>query len=104
MTTRKAAAVIAGLVLAIGLLLLFVPVSVAGDVDCGSAVAPDSIGAIGAEFSDALNGRSTDYQVMCDERVSTQRLIAFSIAGIGALALLFVVLTAARADPVTKPE
>lgn len=111
MSNRKALGVIAGLVVLVGLILLFVPTAVAGgDVGCGSAMSPSSADAIGAELGDALSdiyagGDGSDdggYQALCDDRIGTQRVVAWSIVGVGALVLLFLFLTAqhkTRWDP-----
>ena len=93
-----------------GALLALLPVSVADDVGCGSALSPDSseVGAaeFGASLEDAFAGGTGDvdggFQAMCDERVTTQRLVAFPLVGIGALAMVFLVLTS-QSKPVSEP-
>jgi hypothetical protein len=103
MNNRKALAVIAGIVLALGFILAVVPTHVSGgEVPCGSALAPDDSKANAAEFGDAIGdiyrgGDGSDdggYVALCEDRVSTQRMIAFPVAGVSALALLFLGLTA----------
>ncbi len=92
---------IAGVVLVLGIVLVLVPTSVSGGVGCGSALAPDTTSASAAEFGEGLEdvyagGDGSDtggYVAACEDRVSTQRFIAFPIIGIGALALLFLALS-----------
>ena len=112
MSNRKALGVIAGIILALGVILALVPTSVnSGQVDCGSALAPDTSAASAAEFGDAIadafrGGDGSDdggYVALCEDRVSTQRLFAFPIAGVGALALLFLVLTAQQQPRTPAP-
>jgi hypothetical protein len=115
MSNRKALAVLAGIILALGVILALVPTSVSsGEVSCGSALAPDSgttSDASLAEFKDAIGdayrgGDGTDnggYVALCEDRVSTQRFIAFPIAGVGALVLAFLLLTASSQVQAQEP-
>lgn len=115
MSTRGALAVIAGILLALGVVLAFVPVSIDDDVTCGSAVtgaddSPTSEAAL-ADYSSALGDayRGGSYEnkgahvAQCEDRVGTQRLIAFPLVGVGTLALIFVGLTSARSRTVDQP-
>ncbi|MGY1830157.1 hypothetical protein ACI8AA_06960 [Geodermatophilus sp. SYSU D01180] len=117
MSNRAAAAVIAGIVLVIGIILAFVPISVSsGEVGCGSALSSDTSTASAAEFGDAIadayrGGDGSDdgaYVALCDDRVFTQRLLAFPVVIVGALALLFLGLTTphyqAQASSVNEPD
>lgn len=108
MSTRGALAVIAAVVLGFGLLLALIPVS-ANDVGCGSAISPDSSAAGAAEFGEDLesayaggSGVDGGFRAACEDRVTTQRLTAFPIAGIGVLALGFLALTS-KGKPVSEP-
>jgi hypothetical protein len=96
MSTRGAAAVIVGLVLAIGLIFGLVPHSVPaefGAVSCGSAFNPDKLSVSGANIVAAMSGSATDFDQQCSDALSTPRLIALGLIGVGALTLLFVGLT-----------
>lgn len=78
----------------IGFVVLLLPTSASG-AGCGSALQPDSLGAIEADFADALQGSSAvDHQAECESRLSTQRVMGLVVGGVGGLALLFLVLTA----------
>jgi hypothetical protein len=93
MSTRGALAVIAGIVLALGVVLAFLPVSIDdGDIDCGAAL---QLSASQASAEDMVNGG--DHLARCEDRVGTQRLFAFPLVGVGALGLLFLGLTSPRA-------
>ncbi len=109
MSTRGALAVIAAVVIAVGFLLALLPVSANG-VACGSALGPDSSKASAAEFrvslEDAFAGGDGDvnggFQASCEDRVTTQRLVAYPLAGVGGLALVFLALTS-KGKPVSEP-
>jgi hypothetical protein len=110
METRKALGVMAGIVLLIGIALALWPTHIAGGrVSCGSALSPDSTDAIRAEFGDALSdiyagGKGSDdsgYTTSCQDRVGTQKTIAFSIVGLGVLAGVFLMLTS-KGHPVEE--
>ncbi len=93
MSPRKAAAVVAGIVLAVGLLLAVNPLSVGGaGVGCGSALAPSQTEALRADVNGPF-GITTLYRAACDEEVGEQRTLAFPILGVAALALVFLWLT-----------
>lgn len=103
MSTRGALAVVAAIVLAAGVLLALLPVSVADGVGCGSAISPEPNAAMAAEFGasleDAFAGGTGDadggFQALCEDRVTAQRLAAFPLVGIGVLALVFLALNVA---------
>lgn len=107
MHPRKAAAVIAAVVLALGVILAVTPLSVgagSNEVECGSAFSPSQTPAIVADAVDRpLLG---SYVAQCEDEVSGRRLIAYSLAGAAALVLLFVWLTGqheTRWDAVEAP-
>lgn len=104
MTNRKAAGILAGLVLFVGVILLFVPTSVSGGSDpvgCGNAVSGGTD--IGDEFREQLEDiysggtGNLDLDAQCGDRLMTQRLIAWPVAGLGVAVLAFLALTANRA-------
>lgn len=98
MTYRRAAAVIAGLLLVVGLVLLFTPVradDVSGPVACGSVVAPDNSGP-DADWPDAEVAIFARLHGECLSALSSRRTAALVIGGIGGLGLLFVALTSRR--------
>jgi hypothetical protein len=118
MINRKALGVIAGAVLVLGFILALVPTSVSGRdvlisggdvVGCGSALSPDPKEAYSADiadvFRDVLADRDADrdggFRALCEDRVTTQRLISFPIAGVAALAMLYLLGTRqpTRAQP-----
>lgn len=111
MSTRGALAVVAAIVIAAGFVLALLPVSAKG-VQCGTALHPDKMGAITAEFQDSVTaalrgergGGEDAYADACEDRVSSQRTAAFLLVGVGGLALLFVALTVVgRAPAVNEP-
>lgn len=113
MTNRKAVGIIAGVVLLIGLVLLFVPTSVSGGADpvgCGNALSGGTD--IGDEFREQLEDiysggtGELDLDSQCADRLMTQRLIAWPIAGVGAAVLGFLALTgsATGARPVHRQD
>jgi hypothetical protein len=103
MSTRGALAVVAAIVLAVGFLLAVLPVS-SGGVGCGNAFSPSSDEASAADFSETIRGTDTGdgstHVESCEGRVSTQRLVAFPLAGVGFLGLLFLGLIG---QPVSEP-
>lgn len=89
--------------MALGVVLALLPVSV-GDVRCGTAISGTGEGLteahfadVQADFADALGGGrgdgGTDYATRCEDRVTTQRLVAFPVAAAGIIALVFLGLT-----------
>lgn len=100
METRKALSILAGLVLAIGIIAAIWPTHVSGgDVRCGTALSPQRSSAVAAELVNDINvslGQSAelaDYTALCDDRIGTQRLIAYPVAAVGALGGLFLFMT-----------
>lgn len=104
MNTRGAAAVVAGLLLIVGFALSISVVSIdfSGPINCGSAVAPDrstldaGTPSGEAEVFDSIRAR-------CDEALSGRRAVAFPVAGVGALGLVFIGLTAFQRRQATAP-
>lgn len=115
MSTRAAAGILAALLFVAGLLVGLIPhhVSVSGtdSVTCGSAFAPDTGEADGASFGSDLsaiyegNGMDagTDYVAQCREAVSTPRIFAIVLLSVGALAGLFLLLTASQTSKSPRP-
>ena len=103
MSTRRAAAVIAGLLLAIGLFVGLSPVSVADDTTCGSAFMPTTrVAEAKTVVGLTTDGpAATDYLALCNDAIGVRRLLAIPLAGLGAIAGLFLLLTA-KADESTS--
>lgn len=121
MSNRKAAAILAGAILFIGLVVGYWPLSTDrgyvteehGDtVACGSAFGGLSSEADAAEFGGAIRdiydgGDGSDdggYVELCQGKVSSQRVIAFVVGGLGALGLAFLGLTRPQAPPTAAPQ
>ena len=79
-----------GVLLAVGLVLGFVPVSAAG-ASCGSGFVGSSA-PLSAEFAAALGGRSSDAGAACDAARSPFRVVAWALVVPGALLLAGLVL------------
>lgn len=104
MSPRKAAAVIAGIVLIVGFLLAINPLSVGGaGVGCGSALSPSQTEAL-REDLDGPFGITSVYRSACDEEVSERRMLAFPILGVAGLALVFLWLTRAEKASASEDE
>lgn len=121
MSNRKAAAVIAVAVLAIGLVIGFWQLSIdreyrtddgRTDVSCGSAFGGLDDDADAAEFGGAIRdayagGDGTDnggYVDRCQEKLASQRLIALVVVGLGALGLAWLALTSSATGPTQLAE
>jgi hypothetical protein len=96
---RWAAGTLAGLLLAVGLLVGLLPVHVgAASVSCGSAISGDSAAISAAELADfrgqihsALTGADTEatsYADQCAEARSSRATVAWVLAGVGVVAAL----------------
>lgn len=101
MKPTHAAAVIAGLVLLVGLILGVTPVS-AGTVHCGSAFGGVDAQAVGVEDAVASYGQAlgepapqTSYADQCSSAVSSRRAVTWPLLGVSAVGLLFVGLVGA---------
>ncbi len=95
MTPRRAAAVVAGIVLTVGLLMAINPLTVDGanaKLDCGTALSPSYTEARQADM-DLPFGFPALHRAACDEAVGEQRGLAFPILGVAGLALVFLWLT-----------
>lgn len=94
MSPRKAVAVIAGVLLALGLVLAVTSLSTglgSSKLSCGSALDPSYIA---ADIQDIVEPQLFgSYVADCRDVVSGRRLIAFPLAGAAALALAFIWLT-----------
>jgi hypothetical protein len=108
MEPRKAVGWLALAVAVLGVALALWPTSVAGGrVGCGSALSPSSSEASAEEFGDSISdvyagGDGSDnggYVALCDDRVGSQRLVAFPVIGLGVLVGAFLVVTAAQTKP-----
>lgn len=82
----KHVAVIAGLLLAVGLFVGFAPVS-SGGVACGSAFSP-SRDALRSDFINAGYGRSTNARGGCEATRSAMRIPAILLTALGGIGLL----------------
>jgi hypothetical protein len=114
MSSRGAAAVLAGLVLLVGVLLGFGyhattpgPTYENGKpVICGSAFLPDHTDAAASDLVGQATGTGTGYQAACSDALSTPKIAAFGMVGVSVLALLFCGLTirsdARRPVPVSE--
>ena len=97
MSNRKAAAVIAGVVLTVGLVVMFLPASISPrgvNIGCGSAVISSSTPGL----TDAMLGGGLGLDDQCRDKLAKRRAISFPLVGVGVLALLFVALTANRSS------
>lgn len=90
MTNRRAALVIAFVVLLIGLGLAFAPVSAEG-VGCGNAFASNSTDSVAADLFDPIG---VDHTAACEDALTTRRWLAFGLMTLAGLCLLFGLLTA----------
>ena len=111
MQPRRAVAVIAALVLGLGVLLSVVPVSIPGggiDVDCGSVFSPSISEALDREIEETFSGGPVlsggDYLDRCDERLSGQSAIVWPLVGLGGLALVYLFLTTQHTTRWDAPE
>jgi hypothetical protein len=110
LSSRKAVAALALIVFVVGAVMAFLPVSIQRSdrigetLACGTAIDPDLIPAKGTQLGVALADRLLgndlvpvdDFVGQCEARVHLQQAISFPVAGAGALALLFIALTAKR--------
>lgn len=99
MEPRKAVGWLAAIVIAVGFILLLVPVSTGAGTHCGSALFPSDADALGEEFSDALSGFGDGGQTeACGSRRSTQTGIGWTVVAIGGLVGGYLVLTNSPAE------
>jgi hypothetical protein len=62
-------------------------------VVCGSAFMPDHTDAAAYDLVGGSTGTGTGYEAACSDALSTPRIAAFGMVGIGVLTLLFCGLT-----------
>lgn len=110
MSNRRALGVIAAAVLLVGFVLAVLPLSLDARFDgeqisCGTAFSGDTadaeraarINALTEAFSTGIYPDERDgFVAACEDRISTQRMIAFPLMGVGVLVLLFLGLTRMR--------
>lgn len=88
MSSRRAVLVIAGVVLLVGLVFAFAPVTTGG-ISCGNAFASSTSEAAGADLFET----GSDYVGACEDALTSRRWIAFGLMGLAGLVLLFGLLT-----------
>ena len=91
MSNRRAALVVAFVVLAVGLVFAFAPVSAEG-LACGNAFSANLTEAVGASVF--VGSEGLDYVGACEDALNWRRWIAFGLMAIAGLGLLFGLLTA----------
>lgn len=87
---KKAALILGGVLLGVGLLLGFLPISAMG-TNCGSAFVEDRVSPLSEELLDSMVGRgsSRDYTGACQDAISGRRAVALAV-GIPGLVLLVI--------------
>lgn len=108
MNARSASAVLAGLVLLVGVILGFSisPTTsdpVLGTIHCGSPF-HSSTDAASADLGAGLAGVAVDHESECSSALTGPRIAAWSLIGLGGLGLLFFLLTMKGIPPVQEPE
>lgn len=94
MEPRKAVGWLAAIVVVVGFILLFVPVSTGAGTGCGSVLNSSDAEAIGEEFSNAAFGfGEADASEACGSRRSVQAGIGWGVVAVGALVGGYLVLT-----------
>lgn len=107
MSNRRAGAILAGIVLLMGIVIGFWPLSVDrgfvhvydGDtVACGSAFGGLADNPDLDEFG-ANSDRATGYRTGCEDKLSSQRTIALVLIGLAGVGLAWLALTSRAAPP-----
>lgn len=94
MEPRKAVGWLAAIAIAVGFILLLVPVSTAAGTGCGSVLNSSDGEAWGEELSTAMSGYGeADATKACGSRRGVQAGIAWGVIGVGALVGGYLMLT-----------